>query len=1002
MSISVQTSHDTCEAFSNKRIVDYLIEKVGLKESEARKIARSVRRKIFNKFDDLITSSEIREEVNSQLRNRGFVNEAREHERVGVPVTELRDLIRSHNCDNANLTRNPETVHKFAADRVFKEYALMCLPKELATAHNRGNLHQHDLEYFPARPLNCLQHDLRWFIKEGLKVDGTGDHTSVAGPPNQLATLMNHIGEIMLAGQQNCSGGQSASLWNVFAAPFVEGMKYENLLQCVQMLVFNLNMAYSNRGGQVPFTSLNTEFTVPNFLKEETAYGPGGKTVGTYEDYEEETRLLNRAFTEIMLQGDAIGKPHLFPNSIWVLRDEMMNKEFEEDLLKVHELSSKFSIPYFLNNLPDWTGENSNAMGSMSSDTPILLKIDGKISLEYAGEIFSEKPDTDNIQVLTYDKNKKISWQKIKTIIEKPPAPLYKIRTQNGRVIKVTPNHKIPILNNGEIQYKLSEELSIEDELFEFNMNTKDFEDDSYYEFLGVFLADGYIRRAEATKGKRNSHNIEFHFKNKWKVKELEKILKNLEYKYDITNRKDKTYTMYVREKTVRDEFVKYYDGKDKIFPVEYLEEPTKIANIIKGLCFDATEVKTRKGKTRMFSCSDEKLALGFMLALDFLGIRHAHHVDERYDWKPNYQIRFGHNPLKNKIKEISLLENDKPVYDLEIENNHNYVCGWGNIHIENCRTRLNTNWTGDWEEDTLRTGNLAYVTLNLPRIAYKTNGNKSFYDELDRMLALAEEILLIRREHSLKCLGKHKLLPFLTQKNKDGEQYYKIQNATISFGFVGMDEMLKAMNISDGLLDKEGQKVAGEVLDYMNNYAKNLVDETGYRWTVLQTPAESTAHRFATLDKQHYPDKAIVNGDEGSYYYTNSSHIPVDSNCLLTKKLKIESQYHSKTSGGHISHAYLTEETPEPEALMSLTKKMAKTDLGFFAYTSAFSYCFGCNHLLKGLQEQCGFCGSIDDVEQYSRVTGYLQEVGHRKNSAGGWNEGKKQELKDRYNYKV
>ena len=216
------------------------------------------------------------------------------------------------------------------------------------------------------------------------------------------------------------------------------------------------------------------------------------------------------------------------------------------------------------------------------------------------------------------------------------------------------------------------------------------------------------------------------------------------------------------------------------------------------------------------------------------------------------------------------------------------------------------------------------------------------------------------------------------------------------------MDEMLKAMNISDGLLDKEGQKVAGEVLDYMNNYAKNLVDETGYRWTVLQTPAESTAHRFATLDKQHYPDKAIVNGDEGSYYYTNSSHIPVDSNCLLTKKLKIESQYHSKTSGGHISHVYLTEETPEPEALMSLTKKMAKTDLGFFAYTSAFSYCFGCNHLLKGLQEQCGFCGSIDDVEQYSRVTGYLQEGGHRKNSAGGWNEGKKQELKDRYNYKV
>jgi ribonucleoside-triphosphate reductase len=682
MGITVQSSHDTCEPYSNERVVYYLIDKVGLKESEARKIARAIKRKVHNKFKDIITSAEIREEVNAQLRSRGFTNEAREHERVGVPVNELRELIKGHNSDNANLTRNPETVHKFGGDRVFKELALMCLPGDIAKSHNRGNLHIHDLEYLPARPINCLQHDLREFIKGGLKADGSGEHTSVAGPPRQMGTLVNHMGEIMLAGQQNCSGGQGMSLWNVFAAPFAKGLDYDEILQNIQMLVFNLNMAYSNRGGQVPFTSLNTEFTVPKFLEDEPAYGPGGYKIGVYGDFEEETRILNRAFIEVMMEGDYVGKPHLFPNSIWMLRKEMMKNEFEEDLFKVHELSAKYSTPYFGNCLPEWTGGHSNVMG---------------------------------------------------------------------------------------------------------------------------------------------------------------------------------------------------------------------------------------------------------------------------------------------------------------------------------CRTRLNSNWTGDWDIDTLRTGNLAYVTINLPRIEYKTEvGNGFFYEELDRVLGLAEEMLLIRREHALKCLGKNKLLPFLTQKTQDGEQYYRIENATLSFGFVGMDEMLRAMNISDGIVNREGQKIASEVLAHFNKYAKNLTEETGYRWTILQTPGETTAHRFAMLDKQYYPDSAIVKGEKDSYYYTNSSHVPVDNSANLIDRVKIESKFHSLTSGGHIQHFWLGESHPNPEALASLTKKIARTNCGFFAYSSAFSYCFNCNTFLRGLQEQCPKCASVDEIEWYDRITGYVQQVGHKKDSAGGWNSGKQQELRDRYRQEV
>jgi ribonucleoside-triphosphate reductase len=495
---------------------------------------------------------------------------------------------------------------------------------------------------------------------------------------------MNHAGEILLAGQQNCSGGQGFSLFNVFIAPFFKGLDYKEIKQNIQMLVYNLNMAYSNRGGQVPFTSINLEFTVPDFIKDEIAWGPKGEPVGVYGDYEKEVRLLSNAFAEVLREGDAMGKPHLFPNTIWVLREEMMTEEFDDALELVHEVSAKYSTPYFVSCIPEWTGGHSNVMG---------------------------------------------------------------------------------------------------------------------------------------------------------------------------------------------------------------------------------------------------------------------------------------------------------------------------------CRTRLNTNWTGNWDTDTLRTGNLAYITINFPRIAYKSNGNfKDFFDELERVLKLAKDILLIRRHHALKLLNEYNMLPFLAQKNKEGEKYYRIENATLSFGIIGMDEMAKAFHndLGKGIESKEGSGFIATVLAYINEVVKSLQEETGLRWTVLQTPGETTAHRFATLDKKHFPEQSIANGEEGAYYYTNSTHVPVDSKLLLPEKIKIESQFHPFTAGGHIFHVWLGE-SPNAKALLSLTKKIAtRSQIGFWAYTGAFSFCFGCNTFIKGIQTECHSCGEEQFIEHYSRITGYMQQVGYKMDATGGWNPGKRQELKDRYEHEL
>ena len=157
------------------------------------------------------------------------------------------------------------------------------------------------------------------------------------------------------------------SLWNVFVAPFAAGLPYEKIKQAVQMFIFNLNMAYAARGSQVPFTSINLEFGVPEFLEDEPAYGPRGEYAGVYSDFSEEARLLTRAFTEVLLEGDADGKPHLFPNTIYSLRRETFKDEFDEELNLVHELASKYGTAYFINMLADYRGSMANYMGCRTS-----------------------------------------------------------------------------------------------------------------------------------------------------------------------------------------------------------------------------------------------------------------------------------------------------------------------------------------------------------------------------------------------------------------------------------------------------------------------------------------------------------------------------------------------------------------------------------------------------------------------------------------------------------
>ena len=164
------------------------------------------------------------------------------------------------------------------------------------------------------------------------------------------------------------------------------------------------------------------------------------------------------------------------------------------------------------------------------------------------------------------------------------------------------------------------------------------------------------------------------------------------------------------------------------------------------------------------------------------------------------------------------------------------------------CRTRLATNWTGDWEQDVIRTGNINFISLNLPRYAIDY---ENFYSELEYYMDIAVGILLKRRELAKKYLDKHYHLKFLSQKDVNGEPYYQLENGTLSFGIVGLYE---AVELLDGYFNEyKAQKYLTLLI------ANTKKDETG--WVDCNRLITESMFKFANLNENMYGGVSNVKG---------------------------------------------------------------------------------------------------------------------------------------------
>jgi anaerobic ribonucleoside-triphosphate reductase len=382
----VRTSDGHIIDWERQRIVDQIVQETklveafygyeGCDEETANEIARLVEQRICSLGLKALSGPLIREIVNMTLLECGMVQYRNVCTRVGTPVFDahLIDVGRGFEAkDNANLQENAETSHKKKADKISKEQYLLQLPPHLADHHLSGDIHIHDLEYFGTRPF-CQDWDLRYFLYYGLMPDGNGTKASVAGPAKRAEVAVLHAVKALGSAQTNFAGGQGYYNFLTFLAPYLEGMAYQEIRQLMQMFVYEMTQMMVARGGQLVFSSVQLSPGVPSLWKDKPCVYKGKVWDGeaaplrTYREFEREVRLLFKALMEVMLEGDAWGKPFSFPKPEISIEPEFMEEDeafnadhpdlpsYRDLYLLTFELASKFGTPYYDNQIPAYRG----------------------------------------------------------------------------------------------------------------------------------------------------------------------------------------------------------------------------------------------------------------------------------------------------------------------------------------------------------------------------------------------------------------------------------------------------------------------------------------------------------------------------------------------------------------------------------------------------------------------------------------------------------------------
>ena len=341
--------------------------------------------------------------------------------------------------------------------------------------------------------------------------------------------------------------------------------------------------------------------------------------------------------------------------------------------------------------------------------------------------------------------------------------------------------------------------------------------------------------------------------------------------------------------------------------------------------------------------------------------------------------------------------ENNKLLFEMTAKYGTPYFSNYINSDMEPndvrsmcCRLRLDLRElrkkSGGFFGSGESTGSVGVVTINLPRIAYLAENEADFYVRLDKLMDIAARSLKTKRTVITKLLNAG-LYPYTKRYLGTFDNHFS------TIGLIGMNEVgLNANWLRKDLTHPETQAFAKDVLNHMRERLSDYQEQYGDLYNLEATPAESTTYRFAKHDKKHYPDIITAN-ENGTPYYTNSSHLPVGYTEDIFSALDVQDDLQTLYTSGTVFHAFLGEKLPDWKAAAQLVRKIAENyKLPYYTLSPTYSVCK--NHgYLSGEVSVCPECGERTEI--YSRITGYYRPVQN-------WNDGKAQEFKDRKVYDI
>jgi len=341
--------------------------------------------------------------------------------------------------------------------------------------------------------------------------------------------------------------------------------------------------------------------------------------------------------------------------------------------------------------------------------------------------------------------------------------------------------------------------------------------------------------------------------------------------------------------------------------------------------------------------------------------------------------------------------ENNKLLFEMTSKYGTPYFSNYINSDMEPsdvrsmcCRLRLDLRElrkkSGGFFGSGESTGSIGVVTINIPRIAYLAKDEADFFERLDKIMDISARSLKIKRDVITKLLDAG-LYPYTKRYLGTFANHFS------TIGLVGMNEAgLNAKWVGKDMTHEETQEFSKRTLNHMRERLSDYQEKYGDLYNLEATPAESTSYRLAKHDKERYPDIITAN-ENGTPYYTNSSHLPVGYTDDIFTALDIQDELQTLYTSGTVFHAFLGEKLPTWKSAADLVRKIAENyKLPYYTLSPTYSVCK--NHgYIKGEEFKCPDCGG--DTEVYSRITGYYRPVQN-------WNNGKTQEYKDRKVYNI